>query len=122
MFTTPGRISSAPCGQRGQTMRTSTFGTSRAWGSRAGQAVVAIATVFFVARAHTAVGAIGEWTYKGPDGGLVNALIIDPLTPTTLYAGTDGGLYKSTNGGSNWSAPNSSLRGSFVSALTIDTV
>jgi len=32
----------------------------------------------------------------------VNALAIDPRTPTTVYAGTGRGLYKSTDGGQNW--------------------
>src|ERR1044072_6842100 len=34
----------------------------------------------------------------------VRTIAIDPVMPTTIYAGTfgDGGLYKSTNGGSNW--------------------
>ena len=31
-------------------------------------------------------------------------LAIDPVTPATLYAGTEGGVFKSTNGGANWSA------------------
>jgi hypothetical protein len=45
-----------------------------------------------------------------------SALAIDPLTPTTLYAGTSGGVFKSTNGGASWSA--SGLIN--VSALAID--
>jgi len=31
------------------------------------------------------------WTSNGPEGGSIYALAIDPLAPTTLYAGTDGG-------------------------------
>ena len=35
----------------------------------------------------------------------VHALAIDPMTPATLYAGTyGGGVFKSTNGGGDWSA------------------
>src|SRR3989442_1318092 len=45
-----------------------------------------------------------------------SALAIDPLTPTTLYAGTSGGVFKSTDGGASWSA--SGLIN--VSALAID--
>jgi photosystem II stability/assembly factor-like uncharacterized protein len=55
--------------------------------------------------------------YKSMDGGAnwissssglqdwwIRLLVIDPLTITTLYAGTiSTGLYKSTDGGSNWS-------------------
>ena len=50
------------------------------------------------------------WTSNGPEGGTIHALAIDPVTPTTLYAGTDGGgVFKSTNGGGNWSAVNTGL-------------
>ncbi len=33
---------------------------------------------------------INVWTSHGPKGGNINALAIDPQTPTTLYAGTSG--------------------------------
>ncbi len=50
------------------------------------------------------------WTSNGPEGGVIYALAIDPATPSTLYAGTDGGgVFKSTNGGGNWSAFNTGL-------------
>ena len=44
------------------------------------------------------------------------------MTPTTLYAGTaGGGVFKSTNGGGNWSAVNTGLTCySSVYALAID--
>ena len=43
----------------------------------------------------------------------VYALAIDPLTPTTLYAGTyGGGVFKSTDGGASWSAVNTGLTNS----------
>jgi photosystem II stability/assembly factor-like uncharacterized protein len=35
-------------------------------------------------------------------GGEINAFLVDPVTPTNLYAGAYGGLYKSTNGGKQW--------------------
>jgi len=41
--------------------------------------------------------------------GFVRALAIDPSDPNTLYAGTTGGVFKSTNGGANWSAANNGL-------------
>jgi len=31
------------------------------------------------------------WTTGGPEGGDIRALAVDPVTPTTLYAGTFGG-------------------------------
>ena len=49
------------------------------------------------------------------------SLAIDPVTPTTLYAGThDGGVFKSTNGGENWSAVNTGLTNTDVHTLAID--
>jgi len=53
--------------------------------------------------------AAADWTSIGPYGGSVSALAIDPRTPTTLYAGTSAGVYKSTNGGTSWSAANAGL-------------
>jgi murein DD-endopeptidase MepM/ murein hydrolase activator NlpD len=57
-------------------------------------------------------------TTAGPPGGNVWSLAIDPSNPATLYAGTVGGVFKSTNGGSSWTATNSSPTN--VNALTID--
>lgn len=45
------------------------------------------------------------WTAAGnglPDAP-VNALVIDPISPSNLYAGTDVGVYVSLDGGANWS-------------------
>jgi uncharacterized repeat protein (TIGR02543 family) len=36
--------------------------------------------------------------------GTVLSLAINPLTPATLYAGTDDGIFRSTDGGDHWSA------------------
>ena len=39
---------------------------------------------------------INVWTSNGPEGGSIRSLAIDPVTPTTLYAGTwYGGVFKS---------------------------
>jgi photosystem II stability/assembly factor-like uncharacterized protein len=58
------------------------------------------------------------WTSKGPEGGNIHALVIDPLTPTTLYIGTFGhGVFKSTDGGLTWSAASAGL--TFDHMLTI---
>src|SRR5947208_576714 len=59
----------------------------------------------------------------------ISVLVIDPRTPSILYAGNDGsgsgepgdGVFKSTNGGRAWRAMNAGLgRNTTVSALTID--
>ena len=42
----------------------------------------------------------GVWTTHGPDGGKVNAIAVDPSTPTIVYAATAfGGFFKSLDGG-----------------------
>jgi photosystem II stability/assembly factor-like uncharacterized protein len=56
----------------------------------------------------------------GPPGGFVYALAIDPLNPSTLYAGTLGGVYKSTNGGERWTAVSVGLTIAHVRVLAID--
>lgn len=50
-------------------------------------------------------GTEGVWSRIGPRGGgvLIQAMAIDPLTPTTIYAcAFPQGVHKSTDGGSNW--------------------
>jgi len=54
--------------------------------------------------------------YSSQEGVMISALAIDPLTPTTLYAGTAGGVFKSMDGGASWSG----IGLINVSALAID--
>jgi len=64
---------------------------------------------------------INVWTSNGPEGGRIYTLAIDPVTPTTLYAGTwGGGVFKSANGGGNWTAVKTGLTNTYVQALVID--
>jgi photosystem II stability/assembly factor-like uncharacterized protein len=46
-------------------------------------------------------------TWGGSNYRIVSSLAIDPRTPTTLYAATGAGVFKSVNGGGDWSAVNS---------------
>lgn len=82
----------------------------------------------------------GSGIFKTTDGGLtwrpintglinlhVNALAIDPQTPTTLYLGTrewpgqvHGGVFKSIDGGNTWHAMNAGLTDFNIIALAID--
>jgi len=41
----------------------------------------------------------------------VTVLAIDPLTPSTVYAGTDGEVFQSMNGGASWTAVDTGLAG-----------
>ncbi len=54
------------------------------------------------------------------EGGLVTALLLDPATPSTLYAATARGLYRSIDSGANWEASNRGLEGHSVLALAVD--
>jgi photosystem II stability/assembly factor-like uncharacterized protein len=58
---------------------------------------------------------------SGPEGGDLRALAIDPASPATLYAGTNGGgVFKSTNGGGSWRSLSVGVTNSLVFALAID--
>jgi photosystem II stability/assembly factor-like uncharacterized protein len=73
----------------------------------------------------TALAQGDTWTsLGGPDGGIVRALAVDPVTPSTVYAATDGGgVFKSADGGGSWTAINAGLSsGSTVMALAVDPV
>ena len=54
---------------------------------------------------HAGPAAAGNdrWTPLGPEGGIIKALTADPGSPGTLYAGADGGIWKSADGGDHWS-------------------
>lgn len=57
---------------------------------------------------------------NGLYGGSVTALAVNPDTPATLYAGTNGGVFKSTNGGANWAAINTGLTNQGIQDLSIN--
>lgn len=64
-----------------------------------------------------------DYGYSQVSGGLegsVVALAIDPQTSTTLYAGTGGGVYKSTDRGKQWTAMSTGLADQNVEAIAID--
>ncbi|MFH0758598.1 MAG: T9SS type A sorting domain-containing protein [Bacteroidota bacterium] len=46
------------------------------------------------------------WTSNGPDGGQISCLTISPSNPEIMYAGTKYGVYKTFNGGTQWSRTN----------------
>ncbi len=66
-------------------------------------------------------GAADAWRSLGPEGGRIQALAIDPRTPTTLYAGAfPGGVFKSIDGGRHWAGFSGGLTDVRVFALAID--
>jgi len=62
-----------------------------------------------------------QWINIGPEGESVQTLAINPQAPDTLYAGTWGdGVFKTTNGGMNWTAINTGMTATIVYALAIN--
>ena len=58
--------------------------------------------------------ALDQWTAVGPIGQGANTLAIDGTNPSIIYAGTDNGVFKSTDSGSSWGAINSGLFSPFT--------
>jgi photosystem II stability/assembly factor-like uncharacterized protein/5-hydroxyisourate hydrolase-like protein (transthyretin family) len=64
---------------------------------------------------------VNQWTSNGPYGGVVRAVAIDPVTPTTLYAGSyGGGLFKSSDDGGSWRRLNAGLTYTDVTSIAIN--
>ena len=87
-----------------------------------GHSLAVVALVVF-ASVPTARAGINVWTSHGPTGVAIDALVIDPAAPSTLYAAGSGnagrinGVYKSTDGGESWNL--TSLNNVTVFALAI---
>lgn len=64
---------------------------------------------------------MNEWTSNGPEGGYVLSLAISPnyATDGTVFAGTGGGVYKSTDGGARWALVNVPTLNPNVNSLAI---
>jgi hypothetical protein len=52
--------------------------------------------------------------------GSIHTVVIDPKTPSTLYARGSYGVFKSSDGGANWSAMNEGLTDLVVTSLAVD--
>ena len=65
--------------------------------------LIGLLALFTTSQARLVSAGTNVWTSIGPEGGIIHALAIDPVTPATLYAGTSsGGVFKSKNGGGSW--------------------
>ncbi len=60
------------------------------------------------------------WNPSGLSNTYLYALVIDPLDPSVVYAGTYDGVYKSTDGGTSWTPENAGLTSLNITALVID--
>jgi hypothetical protein len=82
----------------------------------------ALAVLVSLGQAGTVFAGTNTWTTNGP-AEAVNVVVVDPLTPSTLYAGTEfGGVQKSTDSGGSWNPVNTGLPYTMaqVYALAID--
>jgi photosystem II stability/assembly factor-like uncharacterized protein len=68
--------------------------------------------------AGTLSAGVNEWTNVGPERGGAQSMVIDPQNPSTVYAATSVGVFKSQDGGASWS--NAGLNGFYVAGLFID--
>src|SRR6266852_6158240 len=55
----------------------------------------------------------------GPFGGDVEPIVIDPTNPRTIYAGTRGQVFKSTDAGEGWSAVSNGLANLRIWSLAV---
>jgi photosystem II stability/assembly factor-like uncharacterized protein len=83
--------------------------------------IVAVLVLGLSANPHLISAGSNVWTYAGLTGEYVNSVAISPLSPTTVYAGTRNGVFKTSNGGSNWVMQNlGDWYGYFIYAVAID--
>ena len=89
--------------------------------SRSRARLLALSLAFgLLAGAREASGQGTAWTTNGPLGGSVYCLVPDPLHPSTLYAGTAVGVFKSDDGGVSWREASSGLPSFRVQTIAID--
>src|SRR5436190_431303 len=80
----------------------------------------------------TVIAGAGEAIFKSTDEGAtwnevsmssaISSLVIDPRDPQvsgTLYAGTESGVYRSTNAGLSWAAFGGPLAGTWITSLSV---
>ncbi len=58
----------------------------------------------------------------GLNSDIVTTLALNPQNPSTIYAGTRGGVYRSTDGGSNWFPTTSGLTRPSVIKIVVDPI
>src|SRR5262245_20300394 len=84
--------------------------------------VVLVALSGLPLAASAAFGGINSWTSGGPGGAIGYVLAIDPITPSTLYVGTDQGVFRTMDGGATWISVSSGLPPLSVTGLAIDPI
>jgi photosystem II stability/assembly factor-like uncharacterized protein len=66
-----------------------------------------------------AAAGVNRWSTRGPEGGRISGLAIDPTAPATLYAAS-GSLFKTQNAGGRWRAINTGLINRFARVVAVD--
>src|SRR5450759_2470813 len=86
------------------------------------RAVVLLLSAAFglLARTRVASGQEAAWTTNGPAGGSVYCLVPDPSRPSTIYAGTAEGVFKSDDGGASWQGASAGMPSARVQTIAID--
>ena len=65
--------------------------------------------------------AVEEWSSSGPSGGSTSPIVVDPVNPSNVYAGSFGaGVFKSVDGGLTWVPKNWGLESLSVDSMAID--
>ncbi len=83
--------------------------------------LLAVGAIFLHVLQTQAQGTVTWEQTQGPSGGKINVLLIDSQNPSIIYAGADGGVYTSRDGGAMWQHSSDGLpTGQEVRALTID--
>src|ERR1700691_1938101 len=92
------------------------------------QAVALVATLFLACIA-IATARAGTWATHGPYGGNTQILVVDPITPATIYAASaasnfygsvGGGVFKSVDRGAHWMRATTGLTDPFCLTLAMD--
>lgn len=87
------------------------------WGQ---QAKISWLALIFTTVSQAAFALQNNWTQLNPNSEAFTQILLDPITPTTIYAGTDNyGFLRSVDGGLNWQ-PIGLPNNSSVASFTID--
>lgn len=65
---------------------------------------------------------LATWMSNGPFGGVVTDLAVDPHDPSTVYAGTRGGVFKTVDGGETWRGVNDGLKNLSIRGIEVHPV